>query len=70
LLARRGTPELGAVGLFKAGELIFRQSHKEGLQQDDRFAEAGVKVEMAGIESIPEGWGVGGWAFGELDGGL
>jgi hypothetical protein len=42
LLAGRETSELGAVGLFKAGEFVFRERYQEGLQQDDRFAEAGV----------------------------
>jgi len=31
LLAGRGTSELRPVGLFEAGEFIFRQSHEEGL---------------------------------------
>ncbi len=59
-----------AHGFLQRRELVLRQGNQEGLEEHFGFAQTGVEIIVAGIESGPEGIGVGRKALGELRGGL
>lgn len=49
---------MAAHRLFEAGKLIFRESDKEGLEQDLGFTETGIEIVMTGVEGGPERVGI------------
>ena len=54
----------------ESGELIGRQSGEERFQDDLRFAQAGIEIEMQAIEAMPAAAGVRSRAAGKVTCGL